>query len=96
MNLTTSLTDIDGNEFQDKSTVKTAILGSLMNPLPGDETMVADKKVALFKLALKVNDTAADCQLTAEEVAMIKERVGKGYPPLIVGRVFQLLDPASV
>lgn len=55
---------------------------------PGDE------KVKRFQLALKVHD-AKDVKLTAEETTLIKAQIAKVYPPLIVGRSWELLDPAK-
>lgn len=96
MNLNTPLLNLDGNEFEDKATLKTVILGALINPIRGDEGMAPEAKVACFRLMMKVNDKADDCSFTAEETTLIKDRVGRAYLPLVVGRVYQAIDPASI
>jgi len=95
MNLNTEITDFDGNSFPDKPTIKSAVMGSLINVLRGDETLAAEQKVKMFELAMRIHG-AEQIELTAEDVSLIKERVGKAYPPMVVGRVFQAIDPASV
>jgi len=32
--------------------------------------------------------------MTAEELATIKERIGKAYGPIVVGPAWKMLDPA--
>lgn len=57
---------------------------------PGDKDK-ADDKVKKFELAVRcVADTV---ELTAEETTLIKDCIGNMYPPLIVGRSFEILDP---
>lgn len=38
----------------------------------------------------------SDPTLTADEITLIKKLVAKAYNPLVVGRTWELLDPASV
>jgi len=95
MDLTKPLTDLEGNAFADGATYKTVLLGALLNVLRGDETLTGEQKFKLYALSMKINDTAADCKIAAEDVVLLKDRVGRAYPPLVVGRVFALLDPAA-
>lgn len=61
--------------------------------LPNDQP-TPEEKGRRFWLAMKIHDGAT--ALTAEEVALIKKVVGLAYGPLVVGRVSEMLDPASV
>lgn len=95
MDLTKPLLDLDGNSFPDQATHKTVLIGALLNTLKGDEHMNGEQKLKLYTLSMKINDTAAECRLSAEDVVLLKDRVGRAFPPLVVGRVFELLDPAA-
>ena len=67
---------------------------ALIAQLPGDAPTV-DEKGERFRLALKVINRPQEA-LTANEVVLIKKVVGIAYGSLVVGRVIELLDPASV
>lgn len=54
------------------------------------------EKSKRFWLAKRINDQRKDPKLSAEEIATIKRLVGKGFNALVVGRAFELLDPAGV
>lgn len=96
MNLDTPICDLDGKPFQDGSTVKSAILQALVSALPGDEKEGRENKLSMFGLQLKVHAASNETAFTAEEIAMIKDRVSRGYPALVMGRVFEVLDPAEL
>ncbi len=62
-----------------------------LSPVEGDDKLSGQKKYDLFALAQKCAGDSVD--LSAEEIATLKERVGRVYAPLVVGRVFDLVDP---
>jgi hypothetical protein len=49
------------------------------------------KKYKLYALALKVG-AGGEVDLKAEDIALIKARIGEQFAPLVVGRAFDLLD----
>jgi len=49
------------------------------------------EKLKKFKLARKI-DAGGEIELTAEEISLIKEKIGKGYSTLVVGRAYELLE----
>jgi hypothetical protein len=65
----------------------------LANNLPGD-TPTPEEKNKRFWLVLKIH--ANKDPLTADEIATAKKVIGLAYGPLVIGRSFELLDPASV
>jgi hypothetical protein len=74
-------------------TVRQIVTGALMAQRQG-ETLSGEEKVRRYALALRVhNENEPD--LPVEDVALIKELVGQGYGPLVVGQVWVLLDPAE-
>jgi hypothetical protein len=50
------------------------------------------QKAELFALALKCK---GETTLSAEDIVKIKEAIGENYPPLVVGRAWELLDPKA-
>jgi hypothetical protein len=58
---------------------------------PDDQSLSGDEKMRMFRLAqLAVKGGAQD--IKTEDLAMLKTRVGKMYGPLIVGRVYDLIE----
>lgn len=90
------LKDMQGEPFADGATYGSAIITGLTSQLPGDERLDGKKKFDLFKLAMKVDEmmTGKGGELSTKEIETIKDRVGI-YPPLMVGRLWSLLDPAG-
>lgn len=83
-------------ECEKPTTVRFVVVNALMAQLPSERDLSADKKLERFDLALKLQSAEGDVKLDAEKTALIKKMVGAVYNPLIVGRVFQIIDPASV
>ncbi len=52
-------------------------------------------KVERYELAKKIHNSKGLVDLTVEEVALLKELVGRIYPPITVGQAFEILDPHS-
>ena len=78
--------DLEGNEGE--GTIGQAIRNAL---LANEEKDTADDKLKKYKLAM---DCIADeVDLKAEDITLIKKCVGKHFPPLVVGRVFDVIDP---
>lgn len=69
-----------------KSIVTEALLASFPN-----ETASGEEKLKRYLLAMKVN-VGGEVDLSPEEIVMIKDLVGKGFSPLVVGQVFGLLN----
>lgn len=92
-NLSTTLTDplskevlrADGKEL----TAATAIAFFIGQQSPQDNPT---DKWDLFLVYRKVAETPANVQLSAEEVALIKRKVGEVAPVLHTGLIFEALD----
>ena len=76
---------VDGNAVD--ATVKTAIVNAVLSPVK-DESGV--DKVKKYELAKKIY-ASDEVDLDEKEIALIKERVGEGFAPIIVGQIFELL-----
>ena len=75
-------------------TVRLAAARALAAMLPDERSLPGDEKVARFHLALRITDED-EPDLKAEDVVLIKELVGKVYGSIIVGRVWDILDPSE-
>lgn len=75
-------------------TLRAIIEAVLINPLEGDNKLEGPAKLQLWDLALKVHHEDKP-DLQAEEIALIKRRIGIGTSTTVVGRAFALLDPKA-
>jgi len=61
----------------------------LLNPLPGDDTRSGEEKAALWVM---LGDTREDTvEWTPSQVAILRDRIGKGYGVAVVGPAYDLL-----
>ena len=73
-------------------TVRLAATRSLTATFRDEQSLPGDQKIARFHLALKLTDED-EPDLKAEDIVLIKKLVGKTYGPVVVGRVWAILDP---
>jgi len=85
-----TLKDNDGTGKAIDATLKLAIINSVLAPVQNKNESGVEK-VKKYELAKKVyaND---EIDLTAEEITLIKQRVGEVYAPLLVGQIFEMLE----
>lgn len=89
-----SILDLKGNVIAPENepmTVSSVCVGALLATLKGDEGLGGNKKAEMFKLALKISDKA-ECDVSPEEIVLLRERVGRLWGPLVVGRVYEFLS----
>jgi len=55
----------------------------------------APLSVTHWALALRLHK-ASETELTAQDIALLKNLIAKVYDPLVVGQAWAILDPASV
>lgn len=83
---------LDGTEFEDKPTLQSVVVLALTTPIRSDESIDINSKLSSYRLACKlaINE---EVDITAEDIVLIKERIGKVIQNVVViGRVFDLLD----
>lgn len=85
------MTDIEGKPFADGATLKNITLLALGALARGDETQTGADKLRIYSVATKVVGGGV-VDLTIEELALIKERIGKAMNAFTVGRAFELLE----
>jgi len=76
-------------------TVRLAATRALTAVYRDEQNLAGDEKVTRFHLALKIVDED-ESDLTAEDIVEIKKMVGKMYGPVVVGRVWSIVDPKEI
>jgi hypothetical protein len=102
LDLTQPIEPLTGEPFVDRDgkpvtfTFAKIVADSLLKPVTEDKNDDVDAQVRRYELAKRIILNPADVVLTAEETAMIKQRMSKLYSAGVVGPTVELLDPASV
>ena len=93
----------DGRPVMKKSppfTLRTACVNVLtmreMDDRGRGKEITGKEKVRRYELAKKIYHSKELVDLQAEEITLLKDLVGKIYPPITVGQAFEILDPHSV
>jgi len=87
--------DLSGEE---SVTLKVVAINALLTPLNDPRTNqpenpTAQEKVRHAKLAQDIFSATAPIDLRAEEIALLKERIGRAFSALTVLRAWEILDP---
>lgn len=101
IDFTVKLVNIDGKPFTNGDakpaadlTLKDACVLALESSTDDDRQATGADKFKRDELARKIYHDAKNAILTVDELALIKDRVGKIYGAAVVGAVWRLLDPA--
>jgi putative N-acetylmannosamine-6-phosphate epimerase len=89
-----AMRDLDGKPFADNATLKQVIFAAVTSQTQDDAAMPVAEKMMLYGLAQAVNRGGV-VELTAEQIAVVKARIGKLYPVLVVGEAYRLLEQNS-
>lgn len=96
INFDTVLRDLKGEPLRETPntdmTLAAACSSALLNPYPDEQNLDPKEKMRRYRMAVKIAD-GGECDLSVEEIADLKKLVGKAFAPLVVGRVYDILDP---
>lgn len=95
----TPIRDVTGKLVKtdgDAMTLGTCATAALLHLFPNENDLSPDVKVKRFKLALRIAQATEPLALSADEVTTLKTVVGKFWNPLVVGRVFEAVDPEGM
>lgn len=96
--VTSNLLSYDGKEIVDqdqaKITVRVAIFQCL-NSFKNDEDVSPETKLQCFRVSNKVF-SKKEVDFTVKELSLIRERAEKMLPPVILGRLLEIIDPSSI
>jgi hypothetical protein len=67
-------------------------LNALLATYEDERSLTGKEKADRMQLALKINKRPKEVDITAEQLAKLKELIGKAYGPLIVGRAYEILE----
>lgn len=84
------LKDVDENKQAVDATLRLAIVNSLLAPSKAKEESGIEK-VKKYELAKRVY-VGGEVELSAEEITLIKEGIGRLFQPIIVGQAFDMLE----
>jgi hypothetical protein len=92
----TILNDLDGNPIDaagKPATLAGVAITALLATYKGEENLSGEEKLSRFNIAMKIkNATDVACELTVEDVALVKKLIGKAYGPLVVGQAWKALE----
>jgi len=57
------------------------------------DPMDGNEKARRYFLAIEIHKTKNQIELSVDDVKLIKDEIGRVYPPLIVGQAYEILDP---
>jgi hypothetical protein len=102
IDFSTAITDLGGKPAKDEggndATLRDVAVKALLVILPegpGAPQVKPDERAKRGWLAQKIHDAQEPLELKAEQVALLKDLIGKLYPPLTVMRAWAILDPAT-
>jgi hypothetical protein len=93
IDVTDTIKNYDGKivkEDNNPLTLRTVFVASL-NATEKGEVRTAEDKAKAFQISSKLYDNN-EVKLTVDDMAFLKERVGKFFSPLVYGRVCELFD----
>jgi hypothetical protein len=72
-------------------TLKAVAIEALLAMYEDERTLTGEEKAKRYLLATRIyaND---ELDLTVEEIAQVKQIIGRGYGPLIVGQAWDMLE----
>jgi hypothetical protein len=97
VNFNEPITNLNGETLEDEGgeiTLGRVASNALLASFPDEKDVSGETKAKRFKIAMKAQEGQVD--VSVEDVAEIKKLVGKAYGPLVVGRVYDILEGAKV
>lgn len=95
--VTNPILDLEGKAIKSEGSDATfrIVFYNALNQFLPEEKPTSEEKAKCFGLMQKIFKSD-EVNITSDEAALLKERVGKLYNPLVFGRVSELLDgPAA-
>jgi len=92
----------DGTELQvgDKERVSLSfrtVIETAINLQSDEHPLTAEKKLQAFQIGVKINaKKLEEYDLTVDQVAFVKERIGLFYSPVVYGRFLELIGDETV
>jgi len=91
INFNQTIKNIKGEVVKDL-TLKSVSIEALLATFEDERSLSGEEKVKRFVLATRIESNSNDMDFKVEDVAKIKQLIGKGYGPLVVGQAWEMLD----
>lgn len=92
VNFSKKLPNLDGSVADGAPSLKEVVLKALLDDLRGDEHQTGKDKFDRALLAQRVHHSEGEADVTAEEIATMKERIGRAFSPLLVLGAWNALE----
>ena len=90
--------DLDGDAVKDgekEATLGRVACAALLASYADEQNLPAEDKVKRFRLA-EIAAKGGEREVKVEDVALIKQLIGKAFAPLVGGRAYDIIEPPSV
>jgi hypothetical protein len=67
---------------------------ALLATYPNETDLSGDEKVKRYRLALAASE-GGEQEIKVEDAALLKKLIAKAYAPLVVGRAYEIIEPAA-
>jgi hypothetical protein len=94
LSLDEELKDPKGNAFTDKAKLGDALYGALNAPLQADQQLPLAEQMKRYRLSQRVG-VGGEIEVTAEEIALLKERISRVFPIQVIGAIVDKLEALS-
>jgi len=91
INFNQAIKNIKGEVVKDL-TLKSVSVEALLATFEDERSLSGEEKVKRFVLATRIESNSNDMDFKVEDVAKIKQLIGKGYGPLVVGQAWEMLE----
>ena len=91
INFNQPIKNIQKEEIKDL-TLKSVSVEALLATFSDEQSLSGEEKAKRYLLATRIYANSEELDLTVEEIAKIKQLIGKGYGPLIVGQAWDMLE----
>jgi hypothetical protein len=83
---------------QEVVTFRTIIEGALNQPGERDQVLTAAKKLTAYRIGINLlgGKKRAEYDVSSDQVAFLKERIGMFYSPVVYGRFLELIGDEPV
>ena len=76
-------------------TLKDAVTNALLQAHEDEKNLPGKEKAMRYHLSMRIYGAKEPILLKSEECTLIKDLVGKAYLPLLVGQIWEIIDPAE-
>ena len=74
------------------ATLKEISVEALLSFDPTDKAVKGPEKARRFDLAILINKNGGKLKVESEDIVLMKELIGDGYPPIVVGQAYKFLE----